>query len=121
LITDLECILCPNGCSMRVRHQNKEIIDVENIKCEKGYDYAVQELSAPVRTLTSTVKVIDGELPLVSVRTDKPIPVELIFKTMECIRDIEVRAPVKVGQKLVENLFNTGVALMATREVERII
>jgi CxxC motif-containing protein len=60
-----------------------------------------------------------GHLPLVSVRTNKPLPKELLFDTMDLLAEIEVEAPIKIGHTIAENLFNTGVDAVATKNVDR--
>ncbi|HIP89557.1 MAG TPA: DUF1667 domain-containing protein, partial [Thermococcus paralvinellae] len=67
----------------------------------------------------SVVKVKDGDFPTVSVKTDKPVPKELIPKIMKELANIEVKAPVKLGQILVENIGNSGANIVATRPVQR--
>ena len=82
MVRELTCIICPQGCSIKVEtDENNNIKKVEGNTCKRGYDYAVSEVTNPVRTLTSTIKLEDGRM--VSVKTNKPIPKELIFKCME--------------------------------------
>jgi CxxC motif-containing protein len=82
-------------------------------------EYAEKEISNPERTLTTTVKVNNGHLPLVSVRTNKPIPKNKIFSTMDLLAKIEVEAPVKIGDPIVQNLFGTGVNVVATKNIAK--
>ena len=97
----------------------RKIIKVDNANCKKGKDYAYQELFRPVRILTSTVLVKNGHLPLVSIRTDKPIPKSKIFEVMARISRKKVQAPVKIGDIIIKNVVNTGVNIIATKNVNR--
>ena len=54
-----------------------------------------KEHTAPERTLTTTVHIEGSVLPLLPVRTDKPIPKELLLEAMQKTADIIVKAPVK--------------------------
>jgi CxxC motif-containing protein len=63
--------------------------------------------------------VISGELPLVSVKTEKAIPKRLLLKAMTEIAEIEVKAPVEIGQVIKDDLMGTGVSLVATRNIKR--
>jgi CxxC motif-containing protein len=115
----LICIICPLGCSLSVNYNQKGIKSVEGNQCERGLDYAEKEIFNPERTLTTTVRVKNGHLPLVSVRTNKPFPKRLLFDAMDLLAEIEAEAPIKIGHKIAENLFNTGVDVVATKNVER--
>ena len=59
------CIMCPNGCEITE--------DLNGGMCEKGASYVKNEILNPKRTLTSSVRVENGVIPLVSVRTSEPI------------------------------------------------
>ncbi len=118
---DLVCILCPQGCLLKVVYDElkKELIKIEGNLCLRGKEYALKELFDPERILTTSVLVEGGDLPLVSVKTDKMIPKDLIFQAMDFIKHLRVKAPVKVGQIIVERLCGTEANLIATKEVKR--
>lgn len=117
---EIVCIVCPNGCRMNVQiNADNKVINVKNATCEKGRAYASDEVQCPKRSLTTTVKVIDGVLPLVSVRSDKPLPKNQIQCAMAEVRKIELKAPVKYHQKIISNILGTGVNIIATKEITR--
>ncbi len=120
-IVEMTCIVCPIGCSLKVKiGKNGEFISVSGNKCPRGAQYAKQEITDPRRVLPTSVKIINGELPLLSVRTDGPIPKRLIFDVMKIVKKIEVKAPVKRGDVIMKNILNTGVNLIATRTVQKV-
>jgi len=114
---EMICIGCPMGCYLAVDYVGKTIRDVNGNRCKVGLEYAEKEISNPERTLTTTVKVKNGNLPLVSVRTNKPISKNKIFDTMDFLAKIEVEAPIKIGESIVQNIFNTGVNIVATKNI----
>lgn len=115
---EIVCIVCPNGCRMNVHiNDNNEVTLVENALCEKGRSYAKDEIQCPKRSLTSTVKVIDGVLPLVSVRSNKPLPKEKIQCAIAELRKIEIEAPVAYHQVIVSDILGTGVDIITTKEI----
>lgn len=111
----LTCIICPKGCNIKVEIDNGEIKKIEGNTCKRGYDYAASEVTNPVRTITSTMKLEDGRM--ISVKTDKPIPKDLIFKCMEEINKKTAKAPVKIGDILIENVLDTGSNIVATKNI----
>ena len=117
---EIICVSCPMGCRISVQVQKGDIISIIGNDCPKGIKYAKEEFINPVRILPTTVKVIGGELPLVSVKTEKAIPKRLLLKAMAEIAKIEVDAPVKIGQVIKDNLIGTGVSLVATRNIKKV-
>jgi len=105
----ITCIMCPNGCEITY--------DLTGGMCEKGPVYVKNEILNPKRTLTSSVKVRGGTLPLVSVRTTDSIPKEKLREAMEIVTGMSVDAPVELGQILQKDFIEPGVDLIATKEV----
>ena len=112
----LTCIICPKGCNIKVEIENGEIKNIEGNTCKRGYDYAFSEITNPVRTITSTVKLEDGRM--LSVKTNKPIPKELMFKCMEEINKFTAKAPVKIGDVLIKNILGTESDIVATKNID---
>jgi CxxC motif-containing protein len=116
---NLVCVICPNSCLLSV-DRNGGDVRVANNGCDRGAKFAVKEATDPERTLTSTIKVTNGELPLVSVRSDAPVKkdeLSALVKTLD-IRVIE--APVASGQVLFSGLGKNQVNIIATREVLKV-
>ena len=111
------CIVCPNGCEITAEYEGSNILSVTGATCSKGEEYVRQELTAPKRTIATSVAVTGGELPLVSVRVDAPIPKEEIFRVMAEINRHTVAAPVTIGQILIENVCGLGSNVIITKNV----
>jgi len=120
--TRLTCILCPNGCELDVRwngvRPTAENLTVEGDLCPRGSTYAVEELTRPMRTVTTTLRVDGGTRPLVSVRTASPVDRSTVPRVLEVLRARVIPAPVRLGDRLVEDVAGTGVAVVATRSVD---
>ena len=114
------CITCPRGCVVTVNGDPalKKVDSIVGNECRRGLTYAENEFIHPVRILTSSVKTEGCSVPLMAVRTTAPIPKELLFAGMEEIKKITVKAPVAVGDVLVENFLGTGVDLVAAGSLE---
>ena len=112
---ELICICCPKGCHLKVDAEAK---NVTGNGCPRGIEYGINEVTNPVRVITSTVKVQNGELPVVPVKTTNPIPKGLNFKCMEEINKAIVTAPVKIGDIVIKNVLGTGADIIVTRNVK---
>ncbi len=115
--TNIICIGCPKGCRMEINTEDNEIKQISGYSCAIGKKYAREEFFNPTRILPTTVKVVNGELPLVPVKTSKPIPKEVIFKAMQEIATIEVEAPIEIGQVIRRNFMGLEANLVATRNI----
>lgn len=114
---EMICIICPLGCRLRVDDNNKEDIKVTGNGCNRGIAYAKSEILNPVRTLTSIVSVKSGNLNMVSVKSDGQIPKKLIFAALSILKTIEVEAPINIGDVIVSNICDTGIDIVATKNV----
>ena len=114
---NLICIGCPLGCPLTVEMEGNEVKSVAGNTCPRGDAYAKKELTNPTRIVTSTVRVLGGKLPMESVKTESDIPMGKIFDCVKALKDIEVKAPVKSGDVIVENVAGTGVNIIATKNV----
>ncbi len=115
---ELVCILCPNGCRLQAEIlpvESPAVGEVTGNLCEKGPEWAKQEILHPVRSISTSVLVRGGLYPLVSVKTDTPIAREKIFDVMKEIRALVVNAPIHMGDALIRNPAGTQCAIVATR------
>ena len=111
------CIVCPEGCTVTLTSRGNEKT-VSGNKCRRGEEYVLREETDPRRNISSTVTVLDGERPLVPVKTSVPIPKQSIFAVMDLIRAASVTAPVSPGQVIIINAANTGAEIIATAEIK---
>ena len=120
---ELICVICPNGCELRAvieEGPQKEIKEITGELCEKGPAWAEQELLNPVRTIASSILVVGGDYPLVSVRTDTAIPLKSISNVMKAIKSTKVKAPVRIGDVLIKDPTGTSCNIIATRHVNEV-
>lgn len=112
---NIVCVACPMGCGITVElDDSNEILSVTGNTCKRGDAYARTECTNPVRSLTSTVKVSGGEAPVVPCKSAGPVPKGKVIDCAKALADVTVKAPVKIGDVLVENILGTGVNIVAT-------
>ena len=114
---NVTCILCPAGCKIFIEIEDGICINIEGNKCKKGIEYGINETLYQKRIVTSSILIINGIWPLVSVRTSDPIPKEKIFEILDIIKKTNIYAPVKSGDIIIQDIANTGVNIIATRTV----
>ena len=114
---ELTCIGCPLGCAITVTMDGSTVTAVTGNTCPRGEAYARKECTNPTRIVTSTVRVKGGHLPVVSVKTASDIPKGKIGECVKALKDICVEAPVHIGDIILENAADTGVNIIATKDV----
>lgn len=111
---NLVCICCPIGCDLKIDQINNEFTVTGN-KCQRGKKYAIEELIAPKRIITSTVKIVGGSYPVIPVKTVVAVPKEKIFTIMNILATVETIAPIHIGDVIIKNIADTGVDIIATK------
>ncbi len=117
-IKELTCIGCPMGCILNVKIENGRVESVTGHTCPRGEQYARKEVVNPTRIVTSTVSVQNGNLPVVSVKTDRDISKNKIKECINALRDITVKAPVNIGDIIVHNVADTGCNIISTKKID---
>lgn len=112
----ITCINCPVGCRMTVTLEGDNVTNVEGNACKRGETYARQECVAPMRVITAAAPVQGRDVP-VSVKTAAPVPKEKIAACMKAILSTPFAAPVHTGDVLIHDVCQTGVNVVATRDV----
>ena len=111
---EFTCIICPRGCSLKV----DDNMNVTGNTCPRGKEYAISELTNPVRTITSSVRVRNRDDLLASVKTSGPIPKGKIFELMEEINKLSVDAPTRIGDVVKKNILDLGVDIVITKDID---
>lgn len=117
--SQLICIGCPVGCLITVKKEENGNLVITGNTCKKGEAYARNEMTAPVRTVTSFIRVKGGEGQVVPVKTATEIPKGKINQCMEEIKRAVINAPIKVGDRLIENVAGTSVPVVATGNMQQ--
>ena len=111
----LTCINCPLGCTVTVQLEDGEIREITGNTCKRGAAYVRQEVTAPARMVTTTLRVRNGAAPTVPVKTEIPIPKDQVLACVQSLKGVLLAAPVLPGQKVAEF---SGVALLAVKAVD---
>ena len=117
---NLLCNLCPNCCALTVTLDGDAVIGCTGNLCPQGADFARQEVTIPLRNLTTTVAVAGGLYAQCSVRLSAPIPLDRLAEAVDALHGLAIPAPVHIGQVLSENFLNLGVNVLSTRSVPAI-
>ena len=110
---EIVCIVCPNGCRIRCETVDGELTCTGQ-KCKRGVAYVQAELTRPMRSLTTSVRTIFADSPVVSVRTSGEIEKAKIREVIDSLAGVTVRQRVKIGDVVVPNVCGTGVNIICT-------
>ena len=115
---EITCICCPMGCQLTVELNGKEVEKIEGNTCKRGIEYAKKEITNPKRIVTSVVEVKNRKDRMVSVKTKEDIPKDKMFECVKCLKGLEINAPIRIGDVILENAGNTGIEFVATKNVD---
>lgn len=121
-VKEMTCIVCPNSCKLRVWYKPGDPefqIKVEGNKCSRGMKFAMEELTAPKRSISSTVATCFADSPVVPVKTSGEIPKERIFDVMSEINSVCIEEEMKAGDVVIPNVLGLGTDVVLTRDILR--
>ncbi|MFX0135413.1 MAG: DUF1667 domain-containing protein [Candidatus Hodarchaeota archaeon] len=117
IVKVIRCIVCPTGCAIQAVGDNKGNVTFEGYTCKRGLEYAEQEYYEPKRILTTTMRVENGVLPLVPVRSNNPIPKDKLKDILKEIAKKIIKPPIKMGDILIENVLGLDANIIASRDL----
>ena len=116
------CIGCPIGCPLQLAHKGSKITEISGNECDRGAKYAKQEFTDPRRELSTTVEITGAHWKRLPVKVTGPVKKGRILEAARKIHTLQVKAPVKLGQVLIEGfLDNKGIDVVACRTMDPIV
>lgn len=110
----LVCITCPNGCHLEI---DENTLEVKGNKCKRGEVFARAEMTKPTRSVTSTVRTVFENMPVVSVKTNGEIAKDKIMELMKLLKTVTVSDHHKIGEVVLPNVLESGVDVVFTKNV----
>ena len=116
----LRCIVCPEGCPLQAEYEadSKKIIGLEGYNCKRAIKFAEAEITNPLRLLTTTISIDSGISQRLPVRSNIPAPKEKIGPILKAVKQIRAKAPIKMGEIIIADVFGTGVDIISSATVE---
>jgi CxxC motif-containing protein len=116
----IRCIVCPEGCPMLAEYEadSKKIISLEGHNCKRGIKFAEAEIINPLRLLTTTVSIDSAISQRLPVRSNLPAPKDKIIPMVKAVKQVRVKAPIKMGETIMKDIFGTGVDIISSSTVE---
>ena len=113
----LTCIGCPMSCPLELTIIDGEICEITGNSCKHGEDYARQEFTAPRRMVSTTIACNSGLWPRLPVKTVEAVPKNRVVAVAQALHTLEIEAPVQMGQVILDDVAETGIAVIATRSL----
>ena len=104
---ELICIKCPRGCKLNIEGDK-----VTGNLCPRGLDYAKEEMTCPMRTVTALIKV-DGKI--VPVKTSVEVPKAKIKEVLEEISKVNIKTS-QIGDIVIKNVLGLDADIVVTGE-----
>lgn len=112
----LTCIACPLGCRITVQMQEGQYTFSGN-RCARGLDFARTELTAPTRSVTTTVRTLYPDAPVLPVRTKGEVPKEMIPEIIRILSGVSVSERIGIGETVVADILGSGCDVIATNSM----
>ena len=118
-VQTITCIGCPMGCELTVAVSGDDI-KVSGEQCKIGVKYGKEEATNPTRNVTTSVRVDGGDIPMLSIKTSRPIPKDKIMECVKAVHAMRMQAPVNIGDVILADAAGTGVDFVATRVIKSV-
>ena len=116
-VHEFVCIECPLSCEIELIEEGGKILEISGDRCKKGKGYVVAEFTNPLRIMTTTVRIEDGILPVLPVRSEGFIPKVLMKKCVKELAKVKIKAPIKCEEVICTNILNTGINIVSSRDM----
>lgn len=113
--SELTCTVCPNGCSLIPVIHDDGKVEIQGALCPRGVQFGTDEVTNPMRTLTSTLRIHNGAYPLVAVRGLSTVPKKELKQRVDELRGCSLTAPVSSGDRI----SAAGMELVITGSVRK--
>ena len=110
------CIVCPIGCRVLAEEREGEFAFSGN-RCPRGAEFTLTELTAPMRSLTTTVRTVFPEAPVLSVRTNCDVPKGIIPTLMRELSTTLVSERIGIGEAVICDISGIGCEIIATSDI----
>jgi CxxC motif-containing protein len=108
------CIVCPVCCELET-----DGVEVNGARCPKGEAFARQEMTMPLRVLTTTVRC---EAPagtrMLPVKTATPVPLHQISTIVREIKALRVSGIPAIGSTISLKFSGEPIMLLVTGELD---
>ncbi|PKM50419.1 MAG: molybdopterin oxidoreductase [Firmicutes bacterium HGW-Firmicutes-7] len=112
------CIVCPKSCKGELIVKDNNEFETSGYICKRGIEYAINEYRSPKRMLTTTVKMLNGTFSNLPVVSDNEVDKDKLFACLNYLYSTKLEAPIKEGDIIVANILNTGVNIIAARDMK---
>ncbi len=108
---------CPKSCELAITFApDGSIASICGEGCRLGTAYATEEITDPKRIVTASISIAGSMEPL-SVKTAAAVSRTQVFKVLDEIKALKLKAPITTGTILKEDIAKTGVSLVATKSI----
>jgi CxxC motif-containing protein len=107
------CIVCPACCDLET-----DGVEVNGARCPKGEVFARQEMIAPLRVITTTVRSETSKgTRMIPVKTSCPVPLAFIPEVMKHVKALRLTEIPDIGTRLTTGPLSETVEWVVTGEV----
>ena len=107
------CIVCPACCDLET-----DGMEVNGARCPKGEAFARQEMIAPLRVITTTVRCETSKgVRMLPVKTACPVPLALIPDVMKQVKALRLSEIPVIGTRLETGSSSEPVEWVVTGEM----
>lgn len=110
------CELCKINCILKIIKNNEEI-KVSGNQCEDGIGFGIEKIESKKAVLSTVVRLKGGKQQILPVKTRGDVEKTLFIEISKALSRVYVGTPVKIGEIICKNILNTGIDVIAAKNV----
>lgn len=112
------CKVCPVACYLTITKDSSHPsgYNIEGNSCNRGKDFAMQEVTNPSRILTGRVLLKNGAMSRLPVKTTGIVPENKIEECLKIFNSTQAVSPIKRGTVIIRDILGLGVDVVAARK-----
>lgn len=113
----MKCEICPVGCELTLDPSMPE--KISGNRCGRGREFAEKKLRSEEMFVTGRICVLNGNMSHLPVVTSQQVSSSISGQILAALFDLEVEAPIRNRECIVENIAGSGADLLAARSIRR--
>lgn len=118
MIKKFICGKCKDNCVIYAEKE-KDLLEISGNRCDIGIKEAKERLENNSDIFTTLVRVKGSKSNVISVKSSKPLNIEIWMKCSRALSRLYVGAHTKSGDVVCMNILNTGADMICTKNLDK--
>lgn len=116
MVKKIICDLCKIKCVLEMTKEDNKVL-VKGNRCDRGFEVGENNINSNKDILVTLVRIKGSKHNILPVKTKEPVDKKLFIEISKALSRVYVSVPVKIGDTICKNILNTGVDIVAGKNI----